>query len=731
MKKSLILSTALVSWLVAVGAPALVQQAPGAIASPGASAPAASAALAAQSRGGKELPGLRLYNEAFQGFLEGYELLADTDQIAKFKAEWEHRFDLTDDLATEEGTNRAIGLLAKAGTLLGCPEQPDYKCLYVRALRAYMQYHYSPDSLVIMTDPAQRARWVAKWEHEFDNDPEAFKTEAAALRAIRLMRDSLGMRFDYVQGRQRTTEEINTRKANFGGLGLRIGMSHADDVVLGTRIQLLVHEPQTNSPASGQVHYGDMIVGIGDRASAQMTVAEVKRSLVGKPGSQLKLTVRRGGSDVPVILTRAYTLDTFSSATPVGDTDAGVPIEFKGEDELQIATGFELTADQPEQGTPADGKVKRGDQIIAVNDQTLFGKTVNQAVEMLRGDVDTPVKITLVRDGQKIEVTLKRASIEEHSVFLEPLADGVNLIHIRSFEALNVNRDFATAIAKTVLPLASQALKAVGDADSLKKAASFDELLAKLNGGQVVDDTTVQIVVEARQAYEKFGTGGGIILDLTNNPGGDLGMVKSIVGLTLPQGSATDIAKREPGTNEVVVTESFLTPDFEVVTVHQGDETKVHTVPRVPLLVPENMPFVVLINGVSASGSEWLAGTLQANHRVRLIGKDSRGKEEGQEGVDLPYGLSLHITDFEFFPGGRKANWTGLVVDRDVAFGDGTPQLNAAREEVAALGKLQVQRRESERKALASRHEFFDRIMRERAALDAQPAAKQDPEYQR
>lgn len=727
MKKSLILSTALVSWLVAVGAPALAQQAPSAIAAPG-----TSAALAAQSPGGKELPGLRLYNDAFQGFLEGYELLADTAQIAKFKAEWEHRFDLTDDLATEEGTNRAIGLLAKAGTLLGCPEQPDYKCLYVRALRAYMQYHYSPDSLVIMTDPAQRARWVAKWEHEFDNDPGAFKTEAAALRSIRLMRDSLGMRFDYVQGRQRTTEEINTRKANFGGLGLRVGMSHADDVVLGARIQLLVHEPRTNSPASGKVHYGDIIVGIGDRAVEQMTVTEVKRSLVGKPGSQLKLTVRRGGSDITVILTRAYTLDTFSSATPAGDTDAGVPIEFKGEDELQIAAGFELTADQPEQGTPADGKVKGGDQIIAVDGQTLFGKTVSQAVEMLRGDVDTPVKITLVRDGQKIEVTLKRASIEEHSVFLEPLGDGINLIHIRSFEALNVNRDLATAIAKTVLPLASQALKTLGDGDSLKKAASFDELLAKLNGGEFVDNTTVQIVVEARQAYEKFGTGGGIVLDLTNNPGGDLGMVKSIVGLTLPQGSATDIAKREPGTNEVVVTESFLTPDFEVVTVHQGDDdTKVHTVPRVPLLVPENMPFVVTINGVSASGSEWLAGTLQANHRVRLIGKGSRGKEEGQEGVDLPYGLSLHITNFEFFPGGRKANWTGLVVDRDVAFGDGTAQLNAAREEVAALGKVQIQRRDAERKALAERHEFFDRIMRERAALDAQPAAQQDPEYQR
>jgi C-terminal processing protease CtpA/Prc len=691
--------------LLSAGAPALSQSAPVA---PGAPAAVASGA---QSAARKELPGLRLYRDAFQGFLEGYELLADTAQVAKFKDDWEHRFDLTDDLATEEGTNRAIGQLAKAGTLLGCPEQPDYKCLYVRALRAYMQYHYSPDSPVIMIDPIQRARWVAEWEHKFDKDADAFKTEAAALRSVRLMRDSLGMRFDYVQGRLRTAEEISTRKANFGGLGLRVGMSHADDVVLGTRIQLLVHEPQTNSPASGQVHYGDIIVKIGDRAVDQMTVAEVKRSLIGKPGTQLKLTVRRGDSDVTVNLVRAYTIDTFSSTTPTGETDAGVPLEFKGEDELQISAGFELLADEPEKGTPAEGKIKRGDQIVAVDDQALSGKTVNQAVELLRGEVDTPVKITLVRDGQKIEVTLTRALIEEHSVFLEPLVDGVSWIRIRSFEALNVNRDFATAIARTVLPLASQALKSLGDADSLKKATGFDELLAKLNAGQTVDDTNVQTVIDARQTYEKIGIGGGIILDLTNNPGGDLDMVKSIVGLTLPQGSATDIARREPGTNEVVITESFLTP--------------------VPLLLPENMPLVVMINGISASGSEWLAGVLQANHRARLLGKGSRGKEEGQIGVDLPYGLSLHITDFEFFPGGKKANWTGLVVDREVAFGDGTGQLNAARQELADLGKLQIQRQEASKKALADRHAFFDLIMRERAALDAQPADRQDPEYQR
>lgn len=110
--------------------------------------------LPAQAAPAQQL-GLPLYEDAFQAFLEQYELLADNDQASAFKAEWEHKFDKGDQLSTEEGTKRAIDELTKAGTRLGCPEQPDYKCLYVRALRAYMQYHHSPDSPVKMIDPTE------------------------------------------------------------------------------------------------------------------------------------------------------------------------------------------------------------------------------------------------------------------------------------------------------------------------------------------------------------------------------------------------------------------------------------------------------------------------------------------------------------------------------------------------------------------------------------------------
>lgn len=736
MKKIMLLTSFAVAALLMPSATsrAFAQQAPAALAQAAAAVPAQTAAPRAQAQetDQQELPGLRFYQNAFHTILDRYELLADTNQVAAFKAEWEHKYDNGKELAAEESTNRVIGELVRAGSFLGCPQEPDYKCLYVRALRSYMQYHHSPESAVKMIDPVQRARWVAEWEHKFDNDAEVFKTEAATLRAIRQMRDSLRLRFDYVQSRERTTQEREIRKAYFGGLGLRVGMNNADDVVLGNRITLLVHEPFSHSPAYGTVHYGDVVLKIGDRAVEQMTVGEVKKALLGKPGSALALTIRRGApgaADVRIMtvsLTRGYTPDPYNSSAIVGETDAGVPIEFVGEESLTIAPGFELVADETEKGTPAHGKFESGDIIFAVNDQPMEGKTVNQAVDLLRGEVDTDVKITVIRKGEKSNVNLKRAVIQQHLVLLETLGEGVNILHVRSFDALNVHQDVAAAIAKTVLPLASQALRLAGDADSLKKADRFDDLKTKLDAGQGLDDDTLSIAIEAREVYEKWGTGGGLILNLANNPGGELEIVKRVVGLMLPFGETAEVALRIPGTDDVEVSEGFLTPDFEAVTVHQGDETKVITKQRMPLLLPFNLPFTVIINGLSASGSEWLAGVLQGNHRAHLHGVGSHGKEEGQISVDLPYGFSLHVTDFEFFPGGHKSNVTGLVVDKEVS-GDLTAMVVSAREEIVTLGKEQLLRFRATQKQDRVRREAFQSMVRERRDQDLLPVEKQDP----
>ena len=83
------------------------------------------------------------------------------------------------------------------------------------------------------------------------------------------------------------------------------------------------------------------------------------------------------------------------------------------------------------------------------------------------------------------------------------------------------------------------------------------------------------------------------------------------------------------------------------------------------------MPIVVLIDGGSASASEILAGTLQANKRALVVGMPTLGKGVGQTVVPMDKGRrNMHVTNFEFLPGGVKMDWVGVIPDVEVAMPD-------------------------------------------------------------
>lgn len=83
--------------------------------------------------------------------------------------------------------------------------------------------------------------------------------------------------------------------------------------------------------------------------------------------------------------------------------------------------GIEVTQDQgfvkvvtPIDGTPAaKAGIKTGDYITKVDGKSLLGKTLDQAVEMMRGPVGSDVTLTLVRKGEKepFDVKLTRDTI--------------------------------------------------------------------------------------------------------------------------------------------------------------------------------------------------------------------------------------------------------------------------------------------------------------------------------
>ena len=89
----------------------------------------------------------------------------------------------------------------------------------------------------------------------------------------------------------------------------------------------------------------------------------------------------------------------------------------------------------PTDGTPAArAGIKAGDYITHLNGELIYGVPLNEAVEKMRGEAGTTVKITIVRQGQTkpIDLTLKREVIQIKAVKSE-VKGNVGVIRIASF----------------------------------------------------------------------------------------------------------------------------------------------------------------------------------------------------------------------------------------------------------------------------------------------------------
>ena len=90
----------------------------------------------------------------------------------------------------------------------------------------------------------------------------------------------------------------------------------------------------------------------------------------------------------------------------------------------------------PIDDTPASrAGVMAGDLISAIDGETVQGMTLNQAVDKMRGAVNTPVALTLLRGAKKdkVEVKLVRAVIQIKSVRNRKEGDDIGYIRITQF----------------------------------------------------------------------------------------------------------------------------------------------------------------------------------------------------------------------------------------------------------------------------------------------------------
>ena len=131
----------------------------------------------------------------------------------------------------------------------------------------------------------------------------------------------------------------------------------------------------------------------------------------------------------------------------------------------------------------------------------------------------------------------------------------------------------------------------------------------------------------------------GVIFDVRNNPGGELNTVCNIIDMLIPA-------------NE------------EIIVIEYKDEEEIIYSTKFRL---KEMPYVVLMNNDSASGSELFSSSLRDILGTKLIGENSFGKGVGQTTMPLYDGSGIKVTTFKYLTKSRTDyNKTGLVPDYEV-----------------------------------------------------------------
>jgi len=126
-----------------------------------------------------------------------------------------------------------------------------------------------------------------------------------------------------------------------------------------------------------------------------------------------------------------------------------------------------------------------------------------------------------------------------------------------------------------------------------------------------------------------------VVLDLRFNGGGDVRATMQVAGRLLPNGELMRLALR----------------DGEQRFTISGAK-------------PIDIPFVILVNGASASASEILAGAVQDSGRGLLVGTPTFGKGSVQTVFRLPTGSGLRVTEgLYYLPGGRLIDGQGVTPD--------------------------------------------------------------------
>ncbi len=153
---------------------------------------------------------------------------------------------------------------------------------------------------------------------------------------------------------------------------------------------------------------------------------------------------------LPLLKTMISTLDPYSEyftleeyagfINGVNKSFYGIGVMIQKNSEYVEITGFTKESNSEKAG------MKIGDKIALVNDVDMYGKSLDEVRANVMGELDTKVKVTVLRDDKLLDFIITRAMVNETTVECSKIDENVAYISISDM-AQNTVEEFKNALA--------------------------------------------------------------------------------------------------------------------------------------------------------------------------------------------------------------------------------------------------------------------------------------------
>ncbi len=227
--------------------------------------------------------------------------------------------------------------------------------------------------------------------------------------------------------------------------------------------------------------------------------------------------------------------------------------------------------------------IKEGDYITAINGTSIKGMMVDEVRNLIVGATDSEVTVTILRGKEVFDLICVRAPVSVSNTQNKMLSDDVAYLRIIQF-AKNVPEEVSAYVKEL-------------QKNSVKK----------------------------------------LVIDLRNNPGGDLEAALSVANIFISAGRIAELRYKDKTRNTYLYSKNYNAPRLKIA---------------------------VLVNEYSASASEFLSMAFQSRNAGKIIGKKTYGKGSMQSVQRLATGAGMKYTVGEFYSiKGKRVHTVGITPD--------------------------------------------------------------------